>query len=93
MAKSVYLDLIKGQADSKAKLLEKDDTMFSTLMLGFLLGDMPNDTEIIDCLCERSNNVVFNDNCLTAWTDVQFFQSLYENVSEETLVQKILPAA
>ena len=76
LASEVYESLFKGEAYSKAKLLELN-TLFSTLQLGLLLGDMPADEEITASLSERSSNLVFNDRSVSALRDVHFFHGFY----------------
>lgn len=93
IASEVYNNLLKGQADAKSTLMSKSDSLFCVLELGLLLSDMPGDSDIINCLSEKSDSIVFSDKCLTAFSDVHFFRSFYANLSEEVLLQKVLPAA
>jgi len=54
---------------------------------------MPSDEEIITYLSEKSDSVAFNDKCLTALTNISFFQTFFQSVTEETFLIKVLPAA
>lgn len=93
VASEVYNNLLKGQADAKSTLMAKSDSLFCILELGFLLSDMPGDSDVISTLSEKSNSVVFSDKCLTAFSDVHFFSSFYATLNEEVLLQSVLPAA
>ena len=93
VARNVYENLLRGQPDVKSVLLAKSETMFGTLQLGLLLRDLPDDSDIIQCLTERSNMLAFSDKRLTALADVHYFSTFYENCTEETLVGMVLPAA
>ena len=55
IAKQVYKSFFQGQEGSKATLLAKSDSLFSVLQLGYLLSDLPGDSEIIDFLTKKSN--------------------------------------
>ena len=92
-AKMVYQSLFQGQSDAKATLLANSDSLFGILQLGLLLGDLPKDQEIINCLAEKSNSMAFNDKHLTALMEVDYFKSFYQNADEETILEKVLPTA
>jgi len=77
IAKKVYKTFLQGQADSKAILLAQSDSLFCILQLGHLLSDLTGDSEIIECLAEKSNAIAFNDKCVSALTNVHFFKSFY----------------
>lgn len=93
VAKDIYSSLMKGKDGAKANLLEGGDGLFTNMLMGLLLGDTPNDDELINQLAQRSSEIAFNDNSQTALIDIHFFRTFYQSITEEMLLSKILPHA
>ena len=95
IAQSVYTGFFKAHTDDSKKVLlaSSEKSLFAVIQLGHLLGELKGDSEIIESLSAQSNAIVFNDKHAYALTDIHYFSSFYNQINEEILLSKILPAA